>query len=151
MCLQIRLCTLLFMGFSVLKKSREMLVFLAGCSVPAVNQSYSTRLRWKQAQAKLHWMQLVHVLHLLFHSGDVFIYLAYIYSVLFSFWAKCGIPRTYSFRKKVLWDRLFECNKERLVYCCSDPQTLCQNFSHWKSISTLSGKYGKVSRRTTLI
>lgn len=100
MCLQIRLCTLLFMGFSVLKKSREMLVFLAGCSVPAVNQSYSTRLRWKQAQAKLHWMQLVHVLHLLFHSEDVFVYLAYIYSVLFSFWAKCGIPRTYSFRKK---------------------------------------------------
>lgn len=30
-----------------------------------------------------------------------------IYSVLFSFWARCGIPRSYSIRKKGLWDLLF--------------------------------------------
>lgn len=62
-------------------------------------------LSWVQAETAtdkpLRLSQLIHMLHLLFHSGDV-VYLVCISYILFNCWAKCGIPRTYSFRKSLL-------------------------------------------------
>lgn len=92
-----RLYTHSLVGFAALKRSREIFLLWAGCST-ACSQSHSGT-NWTSHREISALKALIYVLHLLFHSVNVIVYLVCISYILFNCWAKCDIPRSYSCRK----------------------------------------------------
>lgn len=93
-----RLYTHSLVGFTALKRSRGIFLLWAGCST-ACSQSHSGT-DWNSHREISALKALVHVLHLLFCSVNVIVYPVCVSCILFNCWAKCGIPRRYSCRKK---------------------------------------------------